>query len=93
MSILKILWFILGYFACGTGYYLLLIYLEINEIIDEWGPFGVSDGYDAFGHIVAWPLSVIGLGISILMDKCGELHEKIYEKMLEAKYEKENKKK
>lgn len=93
MTILKVLWFILGYFACGIGYYLLLIYLEINEIIDEYGLFGVSDGIEAFGHIVVWPLSAVGLGISILMGKFDELHEKIYEKMREAKYERDNKKK
>lgn len=93
MTILKILWLIFGYFACGIGYYLLLIYLEINEIIDECGLFGVSDGIEAFINIVVWPLSAVGLGISILMDKLGELHEKIYEKMIEAKYERENKRK
>lgn len=93
MTIFKVLWFILGYFACGIGYYLLLIYLEINEIIDECGLFGVSDGIDAFINIAVWPLSAVGLGIGILMGKFDELHEKIYEKMIEAKYEKENKKK
>lgn len=78
---MNILLFILGYFACGIGYYLLLIYLEINEIIDEYSAFVVSDGTEAFWHIVFWPLSAVGLGICILMNKFDELHKKIYEKM------------
>lgn len=81
MIVIKVLWFILGYFACGVGYYLLLIYMEVNGITDKYGAFSVTDGIDAAINLVLWPISAIGLGISYLFMKAGKLHERIYEKM------------
>ena len=80
-SVAVVLWILFGYFACGIGWYLLLVYLGVKGVIDPYSIFYVDNGIDGLCNAIFWPISLLGLSCEIFVKKANEWHKNIKYKM------------